>query len=83
MEFLPNADWRFIVPYMRKAAYMFGWDWGPKLTTSGIGRPVLLKAWDNARINSIQILQDSIAKTKAFVSANILLLNLYQLSAGL
>jgi beta-mannosidase len=66
---LTNTDWPNVGPYMRKAAYMFGWDWGPKLTTSGIWRPVYLKAWDNARIESIQIVQDDVTPKKASLSA--------------
>lgn len=68
LEFVANSDWPTVGPYVRKAAYMFGWDWGPKLTTSGIWRPVFLKAWDNARINGIQIVQDSITAKKAYLS---------------
>ncbi len=30
--------------YVRKSQYSFGWDWGPKLTTSGIWRPIYLEA---------------------------------------
>jgi beta-mannosidase len=30
--------------YVRKAQYSFSWDWGPKLTTSGIWRPIYLEA---------------------------------------
>ena len=66
---LTNTDWPNVGPYIRKAGYMFGWDWGPKLTTSGIWRPVFLKAWDNARITSIQIVQDEITPKKASLSA--------------
>jgi beta-mannosidase len=69
LEFVTNSDWPSVGPYIRKAAYMFGWDWGPKLTTSGIWRPVFLKAWDNARINGIQIVQDSVTTKKALLSA--------------
>jgi beta-mannosidase len=32
--------------YTRKAPYSFGWDWGPKLITSGIWRPVYIKAFN-------------------------------------
>ncbi len=60
---LPNY-----APYWRKAGYMNGWDWGPKLTTSGIWRPVYLRAWDNAKINSIQIVQKEITKQKATIN---------------
>jgi beta-mannosidase len=69
LEFVANADWPTVGAYTRKAAYMYGWDWGPKLTTSGIWRPVYLKAWDNARINYMQIVQDSVTNKKASVSA--------------
>ncbi len=39
--------------YLRKAQYSYGWDWGPKLTTSGIWRSVSLASWDTARIDSV------------------------------
>ena len=68
LEFVANSDWPTVGPYIRKAAYMFGWDWGPKLTTSGIWRPVFLKAWDNARITDMQIVLGSISAKKADVS---------------
>jgi beta-mannosidase len=29
--------------YVRKAQYSFGWDWGPKFTTSGIWRPLSIE----------------------------------------
>lgn len=35
-------------PYLRKAPYSFGWDWGPRLPTVGIWRPVELRAYDTA-----------------------------------
>jgi beta-mannosidase len=69
LEFVANSDWPSVGPYIRKAAYMFGWDWGPKLTTSGIWRPVYLKAWDIARITGLQIIQDSVTAKKATLSA--------------
>ena len=31
--------------YVRKAQYSFGWDWGPKLTTSGIWLPIRIEAY--------------------------------------
>jgi beta-mannosidase len=69
LEFVTNTDWPAVGPYIRKAAYMFGWDWGPKLTTSGIWRPVFLKAWDNATITGMQIVQDSVRAKKASLTA--------------
>jgi beta-mannosidase len=36
--------------YVRKSQYSFGWDWGPKLTTSGIWRDIFLEAYSFARL---------------------------------
>ena len=36
--------------YIRKPAYEYGWDWGPRFVTSGIWKPVRLEAWDKVRI---------------------------------
>ena len=40
-------------PYGRKAQYSFGWDWGPRLPTSGIWRPVALRAFQGARLLNV------------------------------
>lgn len=55
--------------YTRKAGYHFGWDWGPRLVTSGIWKPVSLKAWDNATINNLQIVQHEVNNEKATFTA--------------
>ena len=44
--------------YSRKAGYHFGWDWGPRLVTSGIWRPITFQTWDNFKINDLYIQQD-------------------------
>ncbi len=44
-----------VSPYVRKAPYHFGWDWGPRLVTSGIWRPVRLMAWDGAKLEDIWV----------------------------
>ena len=36
--------------FTRKAAYQFGWDWGPRFVTMGIWKPVELIGWNSARI---------------------------------
>ncbi len=41
--------------YARKAGFTYGWDWGPRLITSGIWRPVFLDAWTGPRISSTRI----------------------------
>ncbi|MDZ7292681.1 MAG: glycoside hydrolase family 2 protein [candidate division KSB1 bacterium] len=39
--------------YARKAQYSFSWDWGPKLATSGIWRPIRLEAYHHLRIDDL------------------------------
>lgn len=51
--------------FARKAGYHYGWDWGPRLVTSGIWRPVYLEAWDNLRISDMYIRQDEVNARKA------------------
>src|ERR1044072_7971426 len=58
-------------PFTRKAPYQYGWDWGPRFVTSGIWRPVSLEAWDQVRINDVQVVVKSITQTAADLTANI------------
>ncbi len=51
--------------YLRKAPYQFGWDWGPRLVTSGIWRPVFIKAWDSAVIDNIHFVNQKISANSA------------------
>ena len=37
----------------RKAHYSYGWDWAPRLPTSGIWKAVRIEAWDSARLSGI------------------------------
>jgi len=39
-------------PYIRKAQYSYGWDWGPRLVQIGIWRPVRLEIVRHARVAS-------------------------------
>ena len=43
--------------HTRKAAYHYGWDWGPRLVTSGIWRPIKLMSWDDFRISELLLSQ--------------------------
>ena len=54
--------------FTRKAGYHFGWDWGPRLVSSGIWRPIKLRSWDHHKIDDLFIQQDSIGK-KAHLTA--------------
>jgi beta-mannosidase len=57
--------------FSRKAPYHYGWDWGPRFVTSGIWRPVVLKAWSNAKINHVQIVQDKLDEKEATITHNL------------
>ena len=56
-------------PYTRKAAYQYGWDWGPRFITVGIWKPVWLEIWDGLRIENFHIRQDKISASTAELSA--------------
>ena len=43
--------------YLRKAQYMFGWDWGPKLPDMGIWRSISLVGYNTARLSDVLITQ--------------------------
>ncbi|ASZ09524.1 glycoside hydrolase family 2 protein [Chitinophaga sp. MD30] len=57
--------------YARKAPYHYGWDWGPRLVTSGIWRPVKLRAWDKVTIRDAWMQQRSITDEQAQIQAAI------------
>ncbi len=44
-----------VSPYIRKAAYQFGWDFCPRLVTSGIWQDVELRCWSTARIRDVYV----------------------------
>jgi len=57
--------------YVRKAAYEYGWDWGPNFVTSGIWRPVHLEAWDVARISDLHIRQLDVTAAVAHLNGEV------------
>ncbi len=54
--------------YIRKAAYEYGWDWGPRFVTSGIWRPARLEMWDKARIADLYVHQKDVNAAVAHIS---------------
>jgi len=44
-------------PHLRKAHYMFGWDWGIQLPDSGIWRDIELRCYNTARLDDVYITQ--------------------------
>lgn len=58
-------------PYIRKPKYQYGWDWAPRIITTGPWRPVRLEAWDAARIDTFRIDQDALGDVEARLSARV------------
>ncbi|MCB9082031.1 MAG: glycoside hydrolase family 2 protein [Lewinellaceae bacterium] len=56
--------------FIRKPGYHFGWDWGPRLVTSGIYRPVQLRAWSKVRLEDVYFHQDELSDTLAQLTAH-------------
>ena len=43
--------------FSRKAPYSYGWDWGIRMVTSGIWRPVTIRFYDAASISDYHVKQ--------------------------
>ncbi len=63
--------------FTRKAPFHYGWDWGPRLVTSGIWRPVKLTSWNSARIADLYLETTVAGNDRAGVSAGV---DLYSLN---
>ena len=57
--------------FARKAGYHYGWDWGPRLVTSGIWRPVYLEGWDGARISDVFYRQQEVTAKRARIDVEV------------
>ncbi len=53
--------------YVRKAQYSFGWDWGPRLATSGIWRDICLEGFSQARLTNPYVRVRKIRTREALV----------------
>lgn len=65
-----HSDKRMSV-YSRKAPYSYGWDWGIRLVTSGIWRPVSLEFYDVACLNDFYVRQLSVSESEADIENRI------------
>ena len=57
--------------FTRKPGYHYGWDWGPRLVTSGIWRPVYLEAWDQALLQDVYFAQKELNEQTAQLEAQL------------
>lgn len=62
-----HSDKRLSI-FTRKAPYSYGWDWGIRMVTSGIWRPVTLRFYDRASISDYHVKQLSLTGQQAEVS---------------
>ncbi|MFT4662397.1 MAG: beta-mannosidase [Patiriisocius sp.] len=60
-----------VASFTRKAAYHFGWDWGPRFVTSGIWRDVNLCFWNSARIKNVNTITKKIEGDKAYMQTQV------------
>ncbi|WP_046243854.1 beta-mannosidase [Hymenobacter terrenus] len=51
--------------YTRKAPYHYGWDWGPRLVSSGVWQPVHLEAWDDVQLTNLRVVQRQLSAQQA------------------
>lgn len=54
--------------FTRKAPYSYGWDWGIRMATSGIWRPVCISFYDEACIADYHVKQVSLTDSLAVMS---------------
>ena len=54
--------------FTRKAQFQYGWDWGPKLNTSGIWKDITLTSWNDVILKDVFISQGMITETDADLS---------------
>ncbi|WP_053228206.1 glycoside hydrolase family 2 protein [Spirochaeta cellobiosiphila] len=58
-EFLWNPEHTLSgLGHIRKAHYMSGWDWGPKLPDAGLFKSVSIRSWRDSLYKGIKIYQD-------------------------
>lgn len=53
----PNNDQSdiWLSLYARKAGYHYGWDWGPRLITAGLHKPVYIESWKNWKLDAVYV----------------------------
>jgi len=57
--------------FSRKAGFHYGWDWGAKISPTGIWRQVELQSWNDCKINNVYIAQDNLTDTLASLTVGV------------
>jgi beta-mannosidase len=57
--------------YVRKAAYQYGWDWGPRVVTEGIWQDVKLESRGALRLADFHVAQQSVTADVAKLDAQL------------
>jgi beta-mannosidase len=67
LQAFPNNDQADvkIAMYSRKAQFHYGWDWGPRLITCGIWRPMYVEGWSKFKIQDVHIQQKNVSSIGA------------------
>ncbi len=61
-----NGDWT-PYPFLRKTACQFGWDWGPRVPSSGLVGVAFVHAWTGVRLRSVRPLIRTCTQEQAIV----------------
>lgn len=62
---------RQLAPFARKAGYHYGWDWGPRIVTMGIWRPVVFTSWDDCIIRDVFVEQQEVTRKRAVIKHHV------------
>ncbi len=60
-----------VTVFTRKPGYHFGWDWGPRLVSSGIWQGIELSAWNKTSIRDVNVIQEEVTENVARLSSEI------------
>lgn len=72
---------RRLSPFIRKAPYHYGWDWGPRIVTLGIWRPVVFTAWNDLIIRDVFVEQTKVTRKQADIQHHVTIEADHDLSA--
>ena len=57
--------------FTRKPGYHYGWDWGPRLVTTGIWQDITLTGWNDLKIGDVHYQQTSVTNDQAQLTVKV------------